>query len=68
MVPGIVMVNLSPDQKAVVMEKLSGYLEVMQTMMSKQMGGFLGDVCLPYHLSMALPHDAESILKFNHNH
>jgi aminoglycoside phosphotransferase (APT) family kinase protein len=66
MVLGIVMAKLSPDQKAVVMEELSGYLEIMRTMTSKKMGGFLGDACLPYRLAMALPHDAGSVLKFNH--
>ena len=57
---GIAMAKLSPDQKAVVMEELSGYLEIMRTMTSKKMGGFLGDACLPYRLAMALLHDAGS--------
>jgi tRNA A-37 threonylcarbamoyl transferase component Bud32 len=60
------MSKLSPDQNSIVMEELQGYLAILHAITSKQMGGILGDACLPWRVAMALPQDAGRRLKFNH--
>jgi tRNA A-37 threonylcarbamoyl transferase component Bud32 len=65
-VPGVPMSKLSPDQNAIVIKELQGYLEILHAITSKQMGGILGHACLPWRLAMALPLDAGERIKFNH--
>ncbi|KAF8065975.1 kinase-like domain-containing protein [Lyophyllum atratum] len=48
MVPGVPLVELPEDKKALVIKELEGYIAQMHTIKLNFMGSFLGDVILPY--------------------
>jgi hypothetical protein len=54
-VPGIPMVDLSSDQKLIVMKEIEVHLQTLQGVTSSVLGGLLGDVCLPFRL-LSMPH------------
>jgi len=54
-VPGVRLKELPNDKKAPVIKELEG--AQMHTIKSKVMGGFLGDVIVPYRVGNAVPHD-----------
>ena len=56
-VPGVRLKELPEDKKVPVIKELEGYLAQMHTIKSKVMGGFLGDVIVPYRVGKAVPHD-----------
>ena len=56
-VPGVRLKELPEDKKASVIKELEGYVAQMHTIKSKVMGGFLGDVIVPYRVGKAVPHD-----------
>lgn len=57
LVPGVRMADLPDDKKAPVIKELEGYIAQMHAITSKVMGGFLGDVILPYRVDRAMPLD-----------
>ncbi|KAF8056876.1 kinase-like domain-containing protein [Lyophyllum atratum] len=57
MVPGVPLVELPEDKKALVIKELEGYIAQMHTIKLNFMGSFLGDVILPYRVSKTMPHD-----------
>jgi aminoglycoside phosphotransferase (APT) family kinase protein len=61
-VPGVLMFKLPEEKKALVIKELEGYVAQMHTIKSKVMGGFLGDVIVPYRVGRAVPQD--QFLKF----
>ena len=57
MVPGVALKHLPDDKKAPVIKELEGYVARLHTIKSKVMGGFLGDVIVPYRVGEAIPQD-----------
>ena len=53
-VPGVALAKLPDDKKSAVITELEGYRAQMHAIKSKVMGGFSGDVVLPYRLNVAL--------------
>lgn len=58
---GVRMSELSDDAKMVVMEEVEIYLQTLQKIASKVMGGISGEACLPYRLARAAPRE---LMKF----
>ncbi|PPR06700.1 hypothetical protein CVT26_001367 [Gymnopilus dilepis] len=59
-VPGVQMANLPDDVKGQVIKEVDGYVAQMHAIKSKVMGGFAGDVILPYRLSQFLSPDDDA--------
>ncbi|TFK53173.1 kinase-like protein [Heliocybe sulcata] len=63
-VPGVLMAELSDEQKAVVTVELEQYIDTLHSIKSKMMGGLAGSACLPYRLDMALKERGAGLLEF----
>lgn len=57
LVPGVSLEQIPDDQKAIVFKELEGYIAQMHAIKSDVMGGFVGDVVVPYRIGRAVPHD-----------
>ncbi len=57
-VPGVAMVNIPEDKKAIVIDELRRYIDQMHAIKSTVIGGVLGHVVvLPHRLAAVLPGD-----------
>jgi hypothetical protein len=54
-VPGVVLVQFPNERKAPIIKELEGYVAQLQTPASKIIGGFLGDVIVPFRVGLAIP-------------
>jgi aminoglycoside phosphotransferase (APT) family kinase protein len=57
LVPGVSLAELPDDKKATVIKEVEGYVAQLHSIKSKVMGGFLGDVIVPYRVGRVIPHD-----------
>ena len=62
-VPGVPLAELPHDKKVPVIKELEGYVAQMHAIKSNVMGGFLGDVIVPYRVGVALPQDQLLVLR-----
>jgi hypothetical protein len=54
---GVTLAQLPDEKKAPVIKELEGYIAQLLTIKLQVMGGFCGDVILPYRVGLAIPQD-----------